>query len=361
MARARKRSGNWQALWTVGGSEHAKTRKYWTYRQALRYAQEKERQAERTPWISSGGRTLRFEEYAAGVLAARDLAPSTQLRDDSLFRNHLTPRLGGYALETISPSDVRDLVAAMREEGYAARTIRQTYGLLRFVLDMAIVDGLIQQTPCLRVKLPATTTKVTAADPNVVSALADAIEPRYRALVILLAGSGLRIGEALALVVDDFVWLPRPQVTVSKTLEKGTLMAKPPKTLSAFRTVSLPSWAAQTIAEHLRTYEPGPSGLVFTSPTGGPVRIGNWRRRVWLPAAQKIGHPQLTPHQLRHLHASLLFEQRDPLPAIAARMGHASPAATMAVYAHWLEADDGDTANRLSEAGLRRDRTAVSA
>lgn len=190
------------------------------------------------------------------------MAASTQLRDDSLLRNHLTPALGGYALETISPSDIRDVVAAMSEGGYAARTIRQTYGLLRFVMDMAIVDGHIQQTPCLRVKLPAATTKVTAADPAVVSALAEAIEPRYRALVILLAGSGLRIGEALALVVDDFVWLPRPQVTVSKTLDKGTLEAKPPKTPAAIRTVSLPSWAAQSIAEHLRTFDLGPSGLV---------------------------------------------------------------------------------------------------
>jgi integrase len=40
--------------------------------------------------------------------------------------------------------------------------------------------------------------------------------------------------------------------------------------------------------------------LLFTSPTGTPLRHSDFRRRVWLPALTKAGLPGIHFHDLRH-------------------------------------------------------------
>ena len=59
----------------------------------------------------------------------------------------------------------------------------------------------------------------------------------------------------------------------------------PPKSYASVRTVSIPSLIMPRIRRHLSHYTgQDADALVFTSPTGRPVRHGNFRRRVWLPA-----------------------------------------------------------------------------
>jgi integrase len=59
------------------------------------------------------------------------------------------------------------------------------------------------------------------------------------------------------------------------------------------------------------------------------------------------GAPQVRVHDLRHLHASLLLADGLPVPAVAARLGHASPAVTMTVYAHALKGQDAQAAQAV--------------
>ena len=61
------------------------------------------------------------------------------------------------------------------------------------------------------------------------------------------------------------------------------------------------------LAEQLVVYTAGhkPDDLIFTSPTGEALRIGNWRHRVWHQAVAAAGLGRLTPHDLRHTAASL--------------------------------------------------------
>jgi integrase len=52
-----------------------------------------------------------------------------------------------------------------------------------------------------------------------------------------------------------------------------------------------------------------PADLLFSSPNGEPIRLANWRRRVWDPAAASVGLEGLTPHDLRHTAASLAISR----------------------------------------------------
>jgi hypothetical protein len=85
-----------------------------------------------------------------------------------------------------------------------------------------------------------------------------------------------------------------------------------------------------------------PEGLVFTSPKGGPLRLNNWRRRVFDPACQELGMFKVSPHDLRHTAASLATQRGGNVKAVQRMLDHASAAMTLDVYAG-LFSDDLDS------------------
>jgi len=110
-----------------------------------------------------------------------------------------------------------------------------------------------------------------------VAELAEAVPPRFKALVLVAAYTGLRWGELAGLRVKRVDLLHR-QVTVAEQLTevRGAFAVAPPKTAAGLRTVTLPQVAAAALAEHLATYaEPGPDGLVFPAERRGPLRRSN--------------------------------------------------------------------------------------
>ena len=81
---------------------------------------------------------------------------------------------------------------------------------------------------------------------------------------------------------------------------------------------------------------------MFTSPEGGPLRLNNWRRRVFDPACKELGMIKVSPHDLRHTAASLAMQRGANVKAVQRMLGHASAAMTLDVYAG-LFSDDLDS------------------
>jgi len=76
---------------------------------------------------------------------------------------------------------------------------------------------------------------------------------------------------------------------------------------AARQAVPVPSWLPEVIDQHLTDYLPGPDGLLFTAPEGGPIRRNAFHSRFWLPAvADSVGQP-MRFHDLRHSHVALLI------------------------------------------------------
>jgi integrase len=168
-------------------------------------------------------------------------------------------------------------------------TVAKAYRLLARILDTAVEAGLIVRNPC-SVKGAATerAAEMRVATVAQVAALAEAIHPRFRALVLVAAYAGLRWGELVGLRVKR-VDLLHGRITVAEQATEidGHFTWGPPKTEAGRRTVTLPAVAAAALAEHLATYsQPGPDGLVFTSTEGGLLRRSNFNRRVWRPPEQ---------------------------------------------------------------------------
>jgi integrase len=94
----------------------------------------------------------------------------------------------------------------------------------------------------------------------------------------------------------------------------------------------------------------GPDDLVFTAPGGGVLRNTNVRPRIFDPAAERAGLVGLTPHELRHTAASLAVAAGANVKVVQLRLGHASAAMTLDVYAGLFGDDLDALADRLDEA-----------
>ncbi len=160
--------------------------------------------------------------------------------------------------------------------------------------------------------------------------LADIVEPRYRALVLVAAFTGLRRGELFGLTRRR-VDLLHKTVTVAEQrqqLRDGTVIVGPPKTDAGRRTISLPDPLVDEIEAHLACFaQPGPDDVVFTGDKGGPLRDHVWQTK-WARARRALELPDIHFHDLRHL-ANTLTASGASTRELMHRMGHASPAAAL--------------------------------
>jgi integrase len=255
----------------------------------------------------------------------------------------------------VTPTDVQAFIAHLEEKGLAASTIRQCYLVVTGIFGSAFESDIIARTPCRGINLPtAQHTEMRFLTPDEVEDLASAIDDRYRAFVITAAYTGCRFGELAGLRVDR-IDLLRRSLTVVESLSdvNGRVRLTPPKTTSARRQIALPRYAVQALEDHLARWPLGQDGLVFTSPTGGPLRRTNFRRRVWVPAVRaSVGEP-LRFHDLRHTHAALLIAQGEHPKVIQTRLGHSSIQVTLDTYGHLFDGLDEAAADHLDEITAR--------
>ena len=193
--------------------------------------------------------------------------PSAIARDDSYLRSFILPTFADHTLVQVQPVAVQQWVAKLNTAGYAPATIRKAYELLARIFTTGVASGLIARTPCRGVKLP----NIEQSDkryltPTEVRHLAVVVDPRFRALVLTAACSGARFGELAGLPVEHYEPLKRTiRIERNLTEVSGDLAFGETKTRAARRTVSIPTWLVDVLAQHIATY-PGDDGLIFTAP-----------------------------------------------------------------------------------------------
>lgn len=280
-------------------------------------------------WVDPRAGRVTFGEVTERWMASRSsLRESTKSRDRSLLDSLILPRLASTPLAAIQPSDLDAFVADLLAAGKAPATIHKVWQILSGIFGLAVRDRLIALTPAREVRLP----KIEVEEPRAlpveeVMLLADSIDPRYRALVLVGAFGGLRFGELAGLKVGDFDPLCH-HVRVRRTISdvRGRLVEGPPKTQKGIRTVTLPRFIADELATHLANRPTvSPQDWIFPAPQGGPLRRTGWVRRHWKPALKAAGlEENLGTHILRHSQVALLIAQGEHPKVIADRLGHTS-------------------------------------
>jgi integrase len=167
--------------------------------------------------------------------------------------------------------------------------------------------------------------------------------------VEVLAYSGLRIGEALALRRES-VDLLGGRLIVRESLSEanGQITFQTPKNHQQ-RAVTVPAFLLRRLREHLdENVVTDPRALLFVGATGEPMRHAGVLRRAWQPAIAATGLIGVTPHDLRATHASWVIDEGGSVMDAAARLGHAAGTVTTRHYARPVLGRDAEIAERLN-------------
>jgi len=254
-------------------------------------------------------------------------------RDRSLIDRHILPVWADVPLVQVEWSAVEKWVSGLVKKGLAPTTIRKIFGLFSGAMEKAVDRRVIDRNPCRGVELPQKRdTEVEHLEPAEVRAIAESITDRFRCMVLLGGFTGMRIGEVAGLTVPKLN-LEAGTVNVDYTLTReGDL--KEPKTKTSRRCLALPDFLVQELLVHLAKFSPGPDGLVFTMPEGGPIHFRNFDRRHWQPACLKAIGRKVRFHTLRHSHTVMLQAAQVDPKLIMSRLGHSNLGTTYNVYAH---------------------------
>lgn len=315
-----------------------------------------DRVAEALAWLAARERQAAvatfgewFEEWRSQLSGI-----TSRTRDDyaAMHRRYLT-ELDTLPLPLVARAHVAKVVNRLDAEGKSPKTIKNVIHMLSSVMALAVDEGLISRNPVNRVRLPQQRIdedKVEFLTKAEAAALIDATPEHYQPLVTFLFGTGLRWSEATALQARH-VDLDKGTVRVQRAWKRvpGGWEIGAPKSKKANRTVNAAVDALVAVSPLLGK----PSDLVFTTPTGKPVRHSNFYNRIWRPACEDAGlDPRPTIHSCRHSFASWLLSDGVPLEAVQDQLGHESYETTRRIYAHLLPAV-GVAAGLAASAAMR--------
>jgi integrase len=247
---------------------------------------------------------------------------------------YLIPVLGAIPLSGISREKVQAFLAHKCQEGYAGSTVHSMRTTLSKVLQSAVDWDYLEQNPArgIRIGDRAPVLERKFLDPEQIRQLLPALPEPCRTLVLLAVGSGMRIGELLALRWKHVDFL-RSVISIRESLYRGRFGG--PKTRSSRRDVPMSEPVRQALLAHrARSQNPRSEDLLFTSRAQTPANAKNLLRRVLQPTCKRLDLPLVSWHSFRHTHATLLSETGESLKTAQAILGHSDLETTLKVYTH---------------------------
>ena len=148
-------------------------------------------------------------EWADRWLATKipTVRPATAVQYETLVRRHIVSRLGDTDVRDLTTLDVQDWLAALHGGHLSPNSVAKCYRLLKQLMDGAVDAGLVRANPCrLRGAGTERADEMRVATPEEVQALVDAVDDRWKVLVLTAAYSGLRWGELTGLRRRSISW-----------------------------------------------------------------------------------------------------------------------------------------------------------
>ena len=291
-------------------------------------------------------RTPTLKEFVAEWLAIdvrKRCRPTTYHVYENVTRRHIIPYLGKVRMNAATPKDIERCVAIVEEMSGTAMAGKVRM-ILHRIFRRAVAKEVAIRNPVSAIEAPQHTPAAKRfLDARQVKALFQAARgDRLEALVVLLATSGMRLGEALALRWSDISFAKRTARIERTAVEiKGPIEFAPPKSKAGVRTIAVGALAIDALkmrkeAARAEGYAAA-QHLIFPTTVGTAWRKTNLHRRWWAPLLEKAKLEHLRIHDLRHTAASLSLAAGTNARTIADRLGHADAATTQRVYQHVVE------------------------
>lgn len=248
---------------------------------------------------------------------------------------------GHMYINDITAQDIDLFIRRISAMGYAKRTVKGYLSVLSLIFNFAMRKGYCNNNPTIAISVPAKlkTTKrdlPTSVDIDVVKR---AVNNSFGLFAYFLLYTGCRRGEALAITMDD-IDFENNIIFINKSLywESNTPVIKSTKTNAGNRTIIL--------LDALKSKLPkDKEGYLFGNEK--PMTLTAFRYH-WGKYVKETGIT-LTPHQLRHLFATILYECGIDEKITQELMGHSNISITRNIYTHIREQKINETANILNQ------------
>jgi len=333
----------WEVRYRQPNGITSRKRGFGTKRDASAWASKVETTKAMGGYVSPARGRVTVGDLSVGWMDRQEqtLSPSYYRTIEYAYGKHVEPKWGRVPVGKVDTLDVKTWAASMTRNGSSATVVNRAIGILAGILDDAVEHRALAFNPARRFKRgekPKKSAKrhvyLTEAD---VCRLAE--ESGHHAdLVLVLAFTGLRWGEAIALTVGDIEFLKRRisvhrnAVQVGQEFQIGQTKGK------ENRTVPVAASVLSRLA--LRCEGRSPDDLLFPGRGGGYLKRPSYDSTGWFNRAVERAQAQtITPHDLRHTCASLAVSSGANVLAVSRMLGHKDPSVTLRIYADLFDSD----------------------
>lgn len=356
-----------------GGKRRFKGKTFKTYDAAVEWKLETELKIRRG-LIGAEPSSLTVADYFEAWYPrhARNLAASTVIERRRIWEYHLQHRIGSRRLIDLRRSDLQRLVDTLCEPapagaGLTVGSARNIMLIVSGMLKSAVRDGIIPASPAIGLDYPKPPERgpKTVWTPLQVQRFLVGIRGHHSyPCWVLLASTGCRIGEAVAVRVGD-VQLPGREdepatLWLRHTYRRaGRAISYDPGTKSGpGRLVLLPQLLIGQLAELVEGRDP--QEFLFRRPTGEPLSPNSLRSMLVRECA-RLGLPRISPHGFRHAAASMMIVNQVPFSVVQRILGHRDAQTTLNTYTHLVTTDQAIGARTLDRllGGIHSDTTTL--
>ncbi|MGW2664664.1 tyrosine-type recombinase/integrase [Nocardia tengchongensis] len=310
-------------------------------------------------WVDPDRSGVQFSIVAEKWFSSKSFRkPKTVAGYRSLLDGIVIPRWGEVPLRDIEFEDIQDWIVELSQSGssrfegrgLSASRVIQSYQVLNQVLRYAIKAKRLATNPANEVDLPALVSGERRYLTHLEVMRLAMAAGRFRPLVLTLAYTGIRFGEAIAL--RAYSVNPETQrITVARSATPVTGRGYVETGTKNHTTRALPIPA--TLANELRVLleDLEVDALIFPSRKGGFLTSTEFRW-VFDQAAQEVGLKGVVPHGLRHTAASLAISAGANIKVVQRMLGHKTAMLTLDLYGH-LFPDDLDALAAGLESGAQ--------
>lgn len=302
------------------------------------------------PVTKRNGRTFAEHVDEWKRLVMPTMKQTTARQALSHLRTHILPTFGQVPVRSISLQAVQILVVELQRKNLSGVTIhhvvRTLHNVLKYAKRWSVVGGIfdVHELSIPRTAKRKETRCFTASEANAI--ISHSTEP-LATLWATLALTGLRIGEGLALRVQDLDF-DRKLIRVEQTLDHATRTMLPPKSESSKAAVPMPQALEERLLEFLRDqWKSNPGNLLFSNRKGKPMQRDKVTYKLQATLAA-LGLPKGTPHSFRHMVASELLNRRVSPYVVQRQLRHSDSKVTMERYAHLIGNIQTDAMDELA-------------
>ena len=281
-------------------------------------------------------------QWVARWYATLQVRDSTAADYRQSLDKYVLPEVGHLRLCDLTPGRVEAMAVALARRGLGANTIRQAVAHLGTAMQAALRDEVVHRNPVRVARRPkAKKADIDPFTPAELKTLVAAATARESARPLaLLAATGCRVGEALALDVTDFDPVAGT-VSITKTYDRE-FGIRPPKSANGVRTIRVPKPAMPALVAAAGRRKKGP---LFLS-SQGTRRVYQNVSVTWKSLLKRCELRYRKPHQLRHSVATALIADGEGLADVAKFLGD-TLATLVKTYVHPTYSDPCARLDRL--------------